>query len=303
MKPSSSRLALLSLIGSMCIFGTIGIFRQYIPLPSGLLACVRGVIGVLFLLLLQLIRHQKPSLSAIRRNLPPLLLSGAFIGINWILLFESYRFVSVSKATVCYYLAPIFVVLASPFVLKERLTVRKALCAACALCGMVLSSGLIGSNETDAHLIPGLLCGIGAAAFYATVILLNKKIKDISAYDKTTVQLGAAALVVLPYVLLVEDISLGGTKPLGWILLAVVGIIHTGLAYVMYFGSMKHLKAGTVAIFSYIDPVIALILSVIILKDHMGILGTVGAIMVILAAFLCEQSEKPKKCRNDTERN
>ena len=229
-----------------------------------------------------------------------MLLSGAFIGINWILLFESYRFVSVSKATVCYYLAPVFVVLVAPFVLKERLTLRKSLCAACALCGMVLSSGLIGSKETDTNLIPGLLCGIGAAAFYATVILLNKTIKEISAYDKTTVQLGAAALVVLPYVLLAEDVSLAGTKPVAWLLLGVVGIIHTGLAYVLYFGSMGHLKAGTVAIFSYIDPVIALILSAVILKDNMGILGTVGAIMVILAAFLCEQGEPSKEKNNQT---
>lgn len=115
---------------SMVLFGTIGIFRRSIPLPSGLLACLRGVIGGGFLLLLPVLRRKKPDFAAIKKNLLPLLLSGAALGMNWVLLFEAYNYTTVATATLCYYVAPVLVLLAAPMLLKERLTLRKGLCAA-----------------------------------------------------------------------------------------------------------------------------------------------------------------------------
>ena len=93
------------LVLSMLIFGTIGLFRRYIPLPSGLLAMARGLIGTLFLVLAMALRRQRPSGAAIRKNLPLLILSGAMIGFNWILLFEAYNHTTVALATLCYYMA------------------------------------------------------------------------------------------------------------------------------------------------------------------------------------------------------
>lgn len=286
------RKAKASLIFSMLVFGTIGIFVRYIPLPSSVIALARGVIGTVFLIVVTLKRGPGISWKAIRRNLLNLCLSGAFIGINWILLFESYHFTTVATATLCYYMAPVFVTISAPFVFKERLTKKKMLCIAGALVGMIFVSGIWNTGISGTGELRGVFYGIGAAVFYASVILLNKKIRDISAYDKTMMQLAAASIVLLPYTVLTEKVSVLSLTPVAVILLAVVGILHTGISYTLYFGSMKELEAQTIAIFSYIDPIVAILLSALFLKEPLGIGGIAGAIMVLGAALLSELPDK-----------
>ena len=284
------RKAKASLIFSMLVFGTIGIFVRYIPLPSSVIALTRGVIGTVFLIVVTLKRGPGISWKAIRRNLLNLCLSGAFIGINWILLFESYRFTTVATATLCYYMAPVFVTISAPFLFKERLTKKKMLCIAGALVGMIFVSGIWNTGISGTGELRGVLYGIGAAVFYASVILLNKKIRDI--YDKTMMQLAAASIVLLPYTVLTEKVSVLSLTPVAVILLAVVGILHTGISYTLYFGSMKELEAQTIAIFSYIDPIVAILLSALFLKEPLGIGGIAGAIMVLGAALISELPDK-----------
>lgn len=278
-----------ALILSMCIFGTIGILRRFIPLSSSLVALVRGVVGAAFLLLVILIRRQRPDWDAVKSNLTLLLLSGTAIGFNWILLFEAYNYTSVATATLCYYLAPILVILAAPLVLKEKLTGKKAVCAAVALGGMVLVSGILESEGGNSGQMKGVICGVGAAVLYASVILMNKKMKPISAYDKTILQLVVASAALVPYVLLTEDWSQVQISALSAVLLLVAGVVHTGLTYWMYFGSMAKLKAQTVALFSYIDPILAIVLSMVVLKEPMSILSAMGAVMILGAAYVSEK--------------
>ena len=229
--------------------------------------------------------------EAIKRNLTILGVSGACIGFNWILLFEAYRYTTVATATLAYYMAPIFVIMASPFVLKERLTAIKGLCVAMALTGMVLVSG-VGQSGMDGVDFTGILCGVGAASLYATVILLNKFIKNISAYDMTIMQLGLAALVLLPYTMVTENFAVLSPNTNSLLLLAVVGVIHTGFTYAMYFSSIQNLKAQTVAIFSYIDPIVAIILSAVLLNESMDIYSMVGAVLVLGSTFISELAER-----------
>ena len=243
---------------SMVIFGTIGIFRRYIPLPSSLVAMTRGLTGMLFLLLVMVLRKRGMNRTAVRRKLGLLCLSGAAIGVNWILLFEAYNYTSVATATLCYYLAPMFVILASPLVVGERLTAKKLICVLTALLGMVFVSGVLESGGGSSDL-KGVLLGLGAAVLYASVVLMNKQLGDVPAYDRTIVQLGSSAAVLLPYVLLTEDMGALTFTPNTIGLLLVVGIVHTGIAYALYFGSLMHLKAQTAAILSYIDPVVAVL--------------------------------------------
>lgn len=291
---NSTRGARLSLTLSMFIFGTIGIFRRYIPLSSGLLAMTRGIIGALFLLLLVTAKRQKFDQKAIRENLWLLIISGALIGFNWILLFEAYRYTTVATATLCYYLAPTFVMLASPLVLRERLTPRKLCCVAVSLAGMVLVSGVVDTGFSGGVEFRGVLFGLGAAALYASVILLNKCLGPIPAYDKTILQLTSAAVVLIPYVLFAEKGGITGVTPFVVIMILVVGIVHTGAAYALYFGSMTSLKAQTVAIFSYIDPVVAVILSALFLKEAMTVSGVIGAVLILGAALWGEMPEKER---------
>ena len=288
--------AKLSLIISMFVFGTIGIFRKYVPLSSGLIAISRGYIGaVVLILLIVLIKKQKIAIGAIKSNLFLLCLSGGFIGINWILLFESYQYTSVATATLCYYMAPVFVVVAAPFLFKEKITLKKAICVAVALVGMVLVSGIIETGFTGVGELKGILLGLGAALFYASVIVLNKKIKNVPIYEKTIVQLMSAATVLVPYSLLVEDNSAVEITPLVIIMLAIVGVVHTGISYALYFSSIEKLNTQTVAIFSYIDPIVAIILSAVILSEKMSAFGVIGAILILGSTMVSELTFKKKQ--------
>lgn len=289
--------AKLELIASMFIFGTIGIFVRHIPLPSSMIALVRGFVGAFFVLLFVYLKKSKLDKAAIRKNFVMLALSGAFIGINWILLFESYHYTTVATATLCYYMQPIFVILASPILLKEKLTPKKVICVLVALVGMVFVSGVLQTGIPALSEAKGILYGLGAALFYATVVLMNKKITNISAYDKTIMQLGMGAIVLSPYVMLTQNFATAtlSMTPSLWALLLFVGLVHTGVAYALYFDSMKDLKAQTIAIFSYIDPIVAIILSALLLKENMGLYGVIGAVLVLGSTFI---SELPEKERN-----
>ena len=284
--------AKISLILSMVIFGTIGIFRKFIPLPSGIVACARGILGVTFLLAFIKIKKIKMDRESIGNHWKILVISGAFIGLNWVLLFESYRYTSVAVATLCYYMAPIFVMMVSPFLLKEKLTAKKILCVLAALLGMVFVSGILDGGISDISELKGVLFGLGAAALYASVVLMNQKLRKVPTYDKTIMQLAVAAAVLIPYIFVAENFSGVTLTPLIVVMLFIVGVVHTGIAYALYFGSMNDLKAQTVALFSYIDPIVAIILSALFLKEPMTIYSGIGAVLVLGATMISELPEK-----------
>jgi len=277
------------LILSMLIFGTIGVFRRAIPYPSSVVALVRSVVGLVFLLLLRALRREPLDRAAIRRNLAKLLIPGAMLGVNWIFLFEAYNYTSVAAATMCYYMAPVFIILLSPIVFGERITPRKGLCAAVAVFGMVLVSDVLTSGL---HGAKGLLFGLIAAALYAAIVIINRTLVGISAEDRTIVQFAASAAVMLPYVLLTEDLSALPVTPRVLLLLLLVGVVHTGIAYVLYFGSIAGVPAQTAALLSYIDPVVAVLLSLTLLREPMSLPALFGAVLVIGAMVFSELGEK-----------
>ena len=278
------------LILSMVIFGTIGLFRRAIPCPSSVVALARAVIGLLFLLLVRAARHESVDRAAIRRNLPTLLLLGAMLGANWIFLFEAYNHTSVAAATMCYYMAPVFIILLSAPLFGEKLTPRKLVCAAVAVFGMVLVSDVLTSGL---HGAAGLAFGLVAALLYAGVVLVNRTLRGISPEDRTIMQFAAASLVMLPYVLCTENVAALSLTPRSLVMLLVVGVVHTGLAYVLYFGSIAEIPAQTAAILSYIDPVVAVLLSVTVLREPMSPAALVGSALVIGAMAASEL--EPKK--------
>ncbi len=278
--------ALRALIASMVIFGTVGIFRRWIPLPSATVAAARGLVGAALLLALLAVRKQKLSAAAIRKNLALLLISGAAMGVNWIALFEAYRYTTVAAATLCYYMAPILVILLSPLVLREKLTVRQCLCALAALLGMFFVSGVLDSGGLGG--LRGALLALLAAALYASVVLMNKRMRPIPAIDRVAVQLLTAGIVLLPYAFLSGGGSQGTPGIRTFLLLAVVCVVHTGLAYALYFSSMEHLPAHTLAILSYIDPVVAVLLSALLLHEPLTPLTVLGAVLILGAAIVCE---------------
>ena len=273
-------------ISAMLVFGTVGLFVRYIPLPSAQIALGRGIIGCLVLLATMILLRKKISFERIRADIWILILSGTAIGINWIFLFQSYRYTTIANATICYYLAPVIVVFLSPFILKEKLTMVKVGCILSAVLGIWLITGKTqtgGSND-----MIGILYGLGAAAFYASVIILNKFFKHVTDLERTLIQLVFASLSLLPYVLITKQGKIETITITGVILLLALGIVHTGFAYYLYFSALHALKGQTAALLSYIDPLTAILLSTLLLNEEMSVLKVVGGILILGGTMLNE---------------
>lgn len=286
--------ALARLTAAMLIFGTIGIFRRALPVPSAMLACYRGFAGALFLLLAALIGKRRLHGSIPLKSAVLLIAAGAAMGLNWILLFEAYRYTTVATATLCYYMEPTFVILLSPLLFREKLTPVRGLCALISVIGMVLVSGVVEGGLPSAGEARGILLGLGAAVLYAFVVLTNKCLPGLDSFPRTMLELASAALALLPYVLLKEDFSAVSLTGKQIALLLIVGLVHTGLAYLLYFSCMDGLRAQTVALFSYIDPVSALLLSALLLGERLTVPGLIGAVLILGAAVLGELSPADK---------
>ena len=273
---------------SMAIFGSIGIFRRYIPLTSSSLAFFRGILGAMFLFIVAKIQKKQINHHIGIRKILWLVITGAVMGVNWMFLFEAYNYTTVATATLCYHMQPTIVILLSPLFFKETITAKKWICVILSIIGMIFVSGLIESGIPPLSESKGILFGIGAALFYAAVVIMNKKLPGLDAYEKTIIQLLSAAVILIPYLLISRQSFHVEWTPTVIVMLLIVGFVHTGVAYVLYFGSMDGVKAQTVAIFSYLDPIMALLLSTIILNERMTVFGIVGAILIIGAALIGE---------------
>ncbi len=279
--------AKVKLCASMLIFGSMGLLVRGIALPAGVIALCRGVIGVLFLLCLCSAAKTRVCFPSIRKNAALLLCSGAALGANWIFLFEAYRHTTIAVATLCYYFAPVLIIAVSPFVLKERLTGTKLGCMTASILGMALVSGITGSRGSVSG--TGMLFGLAAAASYAGFTLMSKFTKEISSLDATIAQLGVSAIVLFPYVLFTGGFAQAQWQVQNLWQLLILGVVHTGLGFFLFFSSIQRLNAQTAAMLSYIDPVTAILLSMLFLHETMGIAQLAGACLILGAALLSER--------------
>lgn len=261
--------ARLSLITSMAMFGTLAPFVRNISVSSGELALYRAVLAALLIGAFLLVTRQFLSLKGLGRDLPLLLFSGMAMGINWILLFEAYQYTTVAISTLSYYFAPVIVTLVCPILFKEKMTKKQILCFVMSSLGLALVIGItdLGKGGNDAI---GVAFGLGAACFYATVILLNKFIKGITGIHRTFLQFLAAIVILIPYVSVSGGVHLDSLDSTGWICLLIVGLLHTGVTYCLYFSSLKDLPGQEAAILSYIDPLVAVIIGVVVLGEPLS---------------------------------
>lgn len=286
----SSRLLLTA---SMIIFGTLGLFTRNISLSSGELALYRAVLAAALILVYLTVTGQSLPIGTIRRELPLLIVSGMAMGINWVLLFQAYRFTTISMATLSYYFAPVIVIVACPILFREKMTLRQLICFVMSTAGLVLIIGAGGAgNGTD---LIGVLFGLGAAVFYATVILMNKFIRQVTGIHRTLIQFGGAILILLPYVALTGGFHLGSLDGRGWICMLIVGLVHTGITYCMYFSSLKDLSGQETAVLSYMDPLVATLISVLLLGEPMTPAQALGGVMILGFTLWNELPQKERR--------
>lgn len=280
-------------LSAMLIFGTIAIFVRNIELTSKEIAVLRGVIGSIFLLGVMLFSKEKTSFSAIKKNLPILVLSGLGVGANWIFLFEAYKYTTVSIATLSYYCAPIFVTIMAPIILKEKISLIKFLCVCTAMIGMLC---IVGTNKGSIgegynHFL-GIIYGLTAAVGYASVILMNKFIKGLKGVETTVTQLVFVSILLLPYMMVTSGFDFSKMTGISWGYMIFLGVVHTGFAYALYFSSLKELKGQTIAVLSYIDPITAVLISALFLGEQLTMFQIIGGVLILGSTFISETQGK-----------
>ena len=280
-------------------FGTIGIVTHFIPLSSPSIVFYRAVLGALFIIASTYIRGHYVDFESIITNFKILIFTGFFMGLNWVLQFEAFKVSTVAIGTVCYNTMPIFLVIIASIVFKEKITIKSVICIFIAMIGIVLVSNVIytGINSNE---VLGCIYGILGAIFYASILISNRYLSKIETKDKIIFQFIFSAIIMLIYVLfiskgkLVFDEGIDREKAmLGIICIILLGLFHTGFCYVHYFDAVSRLKAETVAILTYIDPVVALLLSAFVLREKMLPLQWLGAVL-ILASTLANELIKIK---------
>ncbi|MBR2540494.1 MAG: DMT family transporter [Mogibacterium sp.] len=284
MDNSKSRLQLLF---TMMLFGTIGTLSRYIDMPSSIICLGRAFLGAIIIIAALALRRERPDYSAIRCNIGWLILSSAFMCVNWICQFEAFKYTTIATSTLCYYMQPVFYILAAALILREKLSLKKIVCVAVAFMGMISVSGVL---QTGFHLseLKGVIFAVSGGFFYAMVVLINKYMKGISTVDTTMMQLALVTVIMIPYSALTGAWQSAHITGTGLICLLILGFLHTGIAYIFYFDSVNKLSAQTVGILSYIDPVEAVLLSAFFLKEPVTVYTIAGAVMILGAAAVSE---------------
>ena len=282
----------IKLLCAMLIFGSIAVFVKNIPLRSAEVALFRAYLAVLVIGAVLLFKKTNPVKGVKRKSLFFLLLSGAAMGFNWILLFEAYNYTTTSIATLCYYFAPVLVTVLCPFLFRERMTVKQIVCFAASTLGVVLIVGVSGAGGGNP--LTGILLALGAAVLYATVVLFNKGISGVDGISRTFLQFCAAALVLTPYVALTGGFEIGTVHLTGLGFLLAVGVIHSGLAYCLYFSALPHMNGQEASLLSYADPLLAVILSVTLLQEPITAWQITGGVLILGFSLLNEIEFKKK---------
>ncbi|WP_199617578.1 DMT family transporter [Paenibacillus alkalitolerans] len=279
---------------SMIIFGAVGVFAKYIELSSSEIALLMSLIGSLLLFIVCVLTKIKVSWHNMKKNALALLLASISLSGNWIFLFQSYKETTIANAALSYYFAPVLVIVMSPIVLKEKLSLKKVLCVCAALFGLILILQSGRSDEHGNHLL-GIVYGLIAATFYAILTITNKFIRNMNGIEITFSQLLLSSVLLIPYLFITEEkLGLFQISSNSVILILILGILHTGVGFYLFFSGMKGLEGQSIAILSYVDPLTSLLISALVIGERMTLVQILGAVLLLGSTFISEVSTKMK---------
>lgn len=281
----------------MLIFGSIGLFVRRIPMPSLHIAFLRSLIGTAVMIFIYLIMKKKIDRKAIAENRVNLICAGTFLGINWILLFEAYKRTTIAGATLAYYMAPVIFLLLSFVIMKTKLTAIRIMTISLSFFGLIILQMEDFNIYGNMYSI-GIAFGLGAAFFYALVIIFNRRMKTVNGLDRTLMELVLSLIVLGIYMTVTGDFSDFSIPEGALFYVLMLGIIHTGLAYFLYFSTVDKLDSQHVALLSYIDPMSAIIFSALFLGEKVYFNMILGALLILGSTVLFELIGKKEQRRS-----
>ena len=271
--------ALVKLTISMAIFGSIGFFTIQTGIPAIELVFVRCVFATLFLSLLWYVTggHKKEQWS--KKEVLQTCLAGVFLVLNWVFLFKAFEVMAISLSITIYNLAPIFVLILGTFILKEKLSIQGLLAIIICFIGSILIVEIKNFQSIDLFLNSGFIWALLSAICYALLMLTSKSVKKLSAYTMTFVQTAIGIVILLP---LCEFSVFQGLSTSNWLYILGTGLIHTGFVYYLFFDSIRHLPTFIVSVLTFVDPLVAILLDIIILSFNPSILQIAGMVLIFV---------------------
>lgn len=276
--------AFLKYIFALLLFGSNGIVASFIKLDSLNIVLLRTLIGSALLTALFLISGGKFSFYKKKKQFFFLAVSGIAMGTSWVFLYKAYARIGVSIASLLYYCGPVIVMALSPLIFKEKITLNKIIGLLAVFAGIILVNGNALSVKGD---IFGIACGLLSAVMYSVMVICNKKAKDIAGLENSTLQLTIAFLTVAVFAGLKQGFAIQ-IAPASIIPILILGLLNTGIGCYLYFSSIGKLNVQTVAVCGYLEPLSAVIFSVMFLKETMLPMQIIGAILVIGGAMFGE---------------
>lgn len=275
---------------ALLLFGSNGIVASFINMSSHEIVFFRTMLGSLFLLVIFVLGKGEFTFYKHRKHLLCLIVSGIAMGTSWMLLYEAYARIGVGVASLLYYCGPVIVMVLSPVIFKEKLTTHKIIGFLIVLCGVFLVNGNALSEDTNTL---GILCGLFSAIMYSLMVIFNKKAADISGLENAMLQLFVSFITVATYTGfkqgLTMDISSVSIFPV-----FILGLLNTGIGCYFYFSSIGNLPVQSVAVCGYLEPLSAVLLSCLLLKETMLPLQIIGAVLILSGAVFGELYKKQK---------
>ena len=271
-------------ISGLLLFGSNGIVAGFIELDSYEIVLLRTMIGSLLLIALFFLGKGKLTFYNHKKQLVSLAVSGIAMGASWIFLYEAYARIGVSISSLLYYCGPVIVMVLSPLLFKEKLTAFKIAGFLSVLCGIFLVNGNAFDGNGD---IFGIFCGLMSAVMYSLMVIFIKRAESITGLENAALQLFISFLTAAVFVGIKQGFAIH--IPVQSIIpILILGMLNTGIGCWLYFSSIGNLALQTVAICGYLEPLSAVIFSVLFLQEKMLPLQIIGAILILGGAFFGE---------------
>lgn len=271
-------------VASLLLFGLNGIVASRIALNSYEIVFFRTFIASIFLLCVFLISKERFHFKENKKDALFVALSGVSMGASWMFLYEAYQQIGVSLATLIYYCGPVIVMVLSPIIFKERLTLPKILGFVIVLVGFFLineNAAIFGGNAW------GLFCGVMSAVTYFFMVTFNKKAKKIGGMENTVIQLVVSCFTVAIFLIIKQGLIIN-VQPSSIVYILILGVINTGVGCYMYFSTISKLSVQTVAVCGYLELLSAVIFATVLLSERMTVIQIIGAVCIVGGAMLGE---------------
>ncbi len=271
----------------MLIWGSLGVFTRFIPLSALNLAYLRAFIAlpVLFAAM-----KMKKAAKAEWRLLIPYVISGVLLGFGWLTLFYGFKHTSISSAVIIYNMSPVYVMILAPLVLKERISKIHIAVILFSILGLFL---IVGHNVSEGYGYMGMALSAVSGMLYATIVLINRKVKArVDNQTATFVQILAAMVVLLPFVLMDGSIfTIVQMDTMAVICTILLGVLHTGVAYTLYFSVYTHMKSVEIVSYSFLEPLFGILFSVIFVGETLTFPQIVGGVLILGSTYIGEVLE------------